>query len=101
MKNLLILIVFGVAGYFAYQYYIGPSLNKSTPAAPAFNMYSLPEECQRHGESLKDAFNRHKAGQINQVSVNGFTQNFRRCLRKAGYSDSQIDEAYEGIRTSG
>ena len=100
MKNVIILIVLGVGGYFAYQYFIGPSLQDSAPPAPTFNIYSLPEACQRQGEALKNAFDNHALGKTNKVSLNGYTQNFRRCLRQAGYSDSQIDEAYAGIKES-
>ena len=96
MKNLIIVIILGVGGYFAYQYFIGPYLQDSTPAAPTFNIYSLPEECQRHGESLKGAISRNEV----RASINGFTRNLRKCLRKAGLTDSQIEEAIEGIRDS-
>lgn len=96
MKNLVIVIILGVGGYFAYQYFIGPYLQDSTPAAPTFNMYSLPEKCQKHGESLKDAISRHEIS----AKISGYTKNLRSCLRDAGFNDSQIDEACDGIRNS-
>ena len=96
MKNLIILIVLGVAGYFAYQHFGIPWLEGNNSAKPTFNMYSLPEECQSAGESLKNAIQRYDSN----TSINGFTKNFRRCLRKAGFSDSQIDEACDRIRDS-
>ena len=100
MKNLIILIILGVAGYFTYQYFIGSSQHLSTTAKPTFNMYSLPEKCQRAGESMKNAFYRRQKGELVQAQVNGFTVTFRGCLRRAGYTVSQIDEAYDGIAES-
>ncbi len=96
MKNLLIVIILGVGGYFAYQYFVGPYLQDTTPAAPTFNMYSLPEECQGHGENLKGAISRHEIS----ATINGYTKTLRGCLRKAGLTDSQIEEAIDGIRES-
>ncbi len=96
MKNLIIVIILGVGGYFAYQYFIGPSLIGSKSAAPTFNMYSLPIKCQGQGERLKDAISR---GEIS-ATINGYTKSFRQCLRDEGYTDSQIDEATNGIRKS-
>ena len=54
MKNLVILIVLGVAGYFAYQHFGIPWLDNKTPAQ-AFNIYSLPQNCQKHGEIFKNS----------------------------------------------
>lgn len=96
MKNLLILIILGVGGYFAYQYFIGPSFIGSHSAAPAFNMYSLPERCQGHGESLKGAIVRHEIS----ATVNSYTKTLRKCLRDEGYSSSQLDEVIDSIRKS-
>jgi hypothetical protein len=100
MKNLIIVIILGVAGYFAYQYFIGSSQQVSTTARPTFNMYSLPEKCQRAGENMKDAFYRRQKGEFAASQVNGFKVSFRRCLRRAGLTASQIDEAYDGIADS-
>jgi hypothetical protein len=96
MKNLIILIILGIGGYFAYQYFIGPSLLGSRSAAPAFNIYSLPVKCQGHGESLKDAIARHEISS----TINGYTKSFRQCLRDEGYTNAQIDEATDSIRKS-
>ena len=100
MKNLIILIILGVAGYFAYQYFMGSAQQASTTVAPTFNMFSLPEKCQRHGENLKDAFYRNSIGELKTVEVNGYTKNLRRCLRTEGYTNEKIDEAYDGIKNS-
>ena len=97
MKNLIIVIILGVAGYFAYQYFIGPSQQFFSPTAkPAFNMYSLPEKCQKHGENLKAAIDRHEIS----ANIAGYTKNLRKCLRDAGFTVSQIDEACDQIKDS-
>lgn len=100
MKNLIIVIILGVAGYFAYQYFIGSSQQVSTTAKPTFNMYSLPEKCQRAGESMKNAFYLNKKGEIGRPQVRGYTHTFRSCLSRAGFTASQIDEAFDGIADS-
>ena len=96
MKNLIIAIILGVAGYFGYQYFIGSSQQVSTTAKPTFNMYSLPEKCQRHGENLKAAIYRHEIS----ANISGYTKNLRKCLRDAGLADSEIDEACDQIKDS-
>lgn len=96
MKNLIILIILGVAGYFAYQYFGIPWLEGNNSAKPAFNMSSLPEKCQGAGESLKNAISSKKSN----VSINGSTKNLRRCLKQAGFTQSEIDEACDRIKDS-
>jgi hypothetical protein len=100
MKNLLILVILCTAGYFAYQYLDIPWLKGNDAPNPTFNMYSLPEECQSAGENLKSAFYRHKKGDIVKASLNGYSTPFRRCLRRAGYTASEIDKAHDGIADS-
>ena len=98
MKNLIFLAVLGVAGYFSYQYFIIPWLEGNATTEPTFDEYviSLPEQCQKAGESLKDAIDSSNSA----VSINGYTKNFRNCLRLAGLTDSQIDEAHDSLKDS-
>ena len=63
-------------------------------------MSSLPEECQSAGESMKNAFYSRQRGKIVQTKLNGYTVTFHRCIRRAGFTTSQIDEAFEGIADS-
>ncbi len=98
MKNLIILIVLGVAGYFAYQHFGIPWLDGNNSAKPTFNMYSLPENCQGPGDRFKDAISRQD--EISTVDFNSYSTNFRRCLNQAGYTKTEIDEAYDGIKNS-
>ena len=100
MKNLIILIIFCVAGYFAYQHFGIPWLDDKNSPRPTFNIYSLPERCQRAAESMESAFYRHKKGELVTAEVNGYKSNFRGCLKREGYTKSQIEEAYKGIAAS-
>ena len=98
MKNLIILIALGIAGYFAYQHFGLPWLEGNDSAKPTFNMYSLPEECQEAGERFKVASNRQD--EMVTAVYNSYSTNFRRCLRKAGYTKSEIDETYDALKDS-
>ena len=98
MKNLIILIALGIAGYFAYQHFGLPWLEDNNSVKPTFNMYSLPEKWQGAGERLKDALNRQT--EISTVDFNSYSTNFRRCLREAGYTRSEIDETYDALKDS-
>jgi hypothetical protein len=100
MKNLIFLVVLGVAGYFAYQYFGIPWLESNNSPQSTFNMYSLPENCQRAGENLQNAFLSNKKGEIVKAQVNGYASTFRGCLRRSGYTASEIKAAYDGIADS-
>jgi len=102
-QSVIFLVVLGVVGYFAYQYFIIPWLDGNDPANPTASGYSLliPEECQTESESLRYAFHRHEElGNLTQVGLNGFIKNFRSCLRRFNFPDSQIDEAVDLIKNS-
>ena len=93
MKNLIILVVFGVAGYFAYQYFIDSSPQGSSNVKPTFNLYSLPERCQDEAENLQRAFSRHANGEIKRATLNGYAAQLRGCLKTHGnFTNSQIEE---------
>ena len=100
IKTLIFWGVIGVAGYFVYQYFFGTSQQSSTTAYQSFNMSSLPEKCQQPGQFLERAFHRHKKGEIVTAQVNGYKQTFRSCLRRSGYSASEVETAYNGIAKS-
>ncbi len=91
MKNLIILVLLGVAGYFAYDYFIGSS---STDAnrAETYSVF-LPEQCERSGQSFANAVNNNEIA----AKINGFRKAFRSCLRDAGFDESEIDDACDKI----
>ena len=92
----------GIAGYFGYQHFMESSERTSSTAEPISYEFwlSLPEKCHTDGKNLENAFHRHMAGEIIKVDVLGYTNNFRRCLKDAGFTKSQIDEAYNKMRDS-
>ena len=98
MKNLIIIIVLVVAGYFAYQHFGISWLEGNDSAKPTFNMYSLPEKCQEAGERFKVASNRQD--EMVTTVFNSYSTNFRRCLREAGYTRTEIDETYDALKDS-
>lgn len=91
MKNVIIVVILGVAGYFAYDYFIGsaPTGSNRTGNYSVF----LPEQCVSSGESFANAVHNNEIA----AKVNGFRKAFRSCLRGAGYSESEIDEACDNI----
>ena len=95
-QSLIFLVVLGVVGYFAYQYFGIPWLEGKNSARPTLNIYSLPEKCQGAGESLKKAISDGRP----TTSINGFAKNFRECLRLEGLTKSEIDEAVYMIKNS-
>ena len=95
-QSLIFLLVLGVAGYFAYQHFGIPWLEGNNSAKSTFNMTSLPEACQRHGENFKNSYSRNDV----TAKINGYAKNLRKCLRQSGFSASQIDEVIDGIKDS-
>ena len=94
MKNVLILVIMGVAGYFGYQYYIGSLQKGSSQSDPYEYVLSLPEECQNKGKRLADAISNFEV----TANINAYTKGFRTCLREAGLTESEIDQATKKIR---
>ncbi len=103
-QSLIFFVVLGVAGYFAYQYFIAPWLAGKAPAEPVADNYALylPEECLSEGESLRTAFYRHKElGNLTDGGLKSFERDYRRCLKqKADFTDSQASEAIQIIQSS-
>lgn len=103
-QSLIFFVVIGVAGYFAYQYFIGPWLSGDTSPEPNTGNDSLylPEECQAEGESLRSAFYRQEElGNLTLDGLNEFKRDYRRCLKqKADFAESQVDDAIDIIRSN-
>ena len=94
IKTLIFWVVLGAAGYFAYQYFIGSSRQLSTTAEPTFNIYSLPVQCQSAAKSLEESVDQKAIS----ANINGYTKGLRKCLRSAGLSNAEIDEAIDSIK---
>lgn len=90
MKNVIVVVILGVAGYFAYDYFIGSQT--ASESAGGYSLF-LPEQCESSGESFANAVKNHEIA----AKINGFRKAFRSCLRDAGLSESEIDEACDNI----
>lgn len=102
-QSLIFFVVLGVAGYFAYQYVIAPWLAGKSSSEPAVGEYLLfvPEPCQSKGEALKDGLYRHEElGNLSESGLNGLQMQFQRCLKREGFTDSQVSDAVEMIKNS-
>ncbi len=100
MKQLIILVVMVIAGYFAYQHFSTPpqqeaareeeasigSGSLSTEPAPP-----IPEHCAESAKNLESAMYGASFGQVSQAQRNMAYRKLLSCLREAGFSDSQIN----------
>ena len=100
MKNLVFLIVLGVAGYFTYQYFIVPWLDSKAPDEPTAREYlpPIPGECEDKGKTLGDAIYGHDIGRVSFTQVNHATRSFQTCLKNGGFSDADINGTYDKIK---
>ena len=100
MKNLIVILFLAVAGYFAYQYFFDSPQQNSTPTGPTFyeHLPPLPQECKEQGETLEDAIYGEEMGKLTVVELNQYTRRFQSCLRDAGFTNSQINKTYDGIK---
>ena len=94
MKNLIILIILVIAGYFGYTYYGYQFFESSSTKTSSHDYYlNLPQECQNAGKHLQESIDRHEIA----TKVNGYRKGLRVCLRRAGLSEKEIDEATDNI----
>lgn len=100
MKNLIILIVLGVAGYFTYQYFVVPWLDGYAPAEPTQREYlpPIPTECEGKGKNMADAIYGNDIGRVSFSQLNHATRTFQTCLKNAGFTDSDVNGTYDKIK---
>jgi hypothetical protein len=104
MKNLIIFAIAAVAGYFAYQHFLGSSpqdsLEASGDSGPVSYTYlpSVPTECEAKGKTMGDAIYGRDIGRVSVSQLNYATRTFQSCLRDAGFSDSEINGTYDKIK---
>ena len=100
MKNLIVLAVIGVAGYFIFQNFISPALQEYAPAEPASREYlpPVPGECEGKGKNMADAIYGHDIGRVSFAQVNHSTRSFQTCLKNAGFSNAEINGIYDKIK---
>lgn len=104
MKNLIYLAIVAVAGYYAYQYFTDSSgqtnSGASSDSAPASLVFlpDIPPECEGKARTMGDAIYGYDIGRVSVAQLNNATRSFQSCLRKAGFSDSEINGTYDKIK---
>jgi len=102
MKNLIILVILGIAGYFSYQYFgVSQSVDSTEGETESTSYEYLPDvpgECEQKGGNMKDAIYGYDIGRVTMAQLNFATRSFQSCLRDAGFSDSQINKTVDGMK---
>ena len=100
MKKLVFLAVLVAVGYFAYQYFLIPWLDDFAPAESTTGEHlpPIPDVCRVKGKIVEDGIYDRKIGKISDQLLDQYTLRFQTCLRKAGFSDADIDGTYERIK---
>jgi hypothetical protein len=107
MKQVIIIVVLIVAGYFAYQhFYAGPSDDAAveqeqsaveSDATAIEPPPPIPETCKMLAGDLENAIYGNEKGQVSFAQRNAAYRKFRACLGKAEFSDPQINGAVAEI----
>ena len=97
---MIFLALIGVAGYFAYQYFVVPWLQGDPPAEPTAQAYlpPVPEECEGKSRDMADAIYGRDIGRVSVAQLNRATRVFQTCLKNAGFSDAEINGTYDKIK---
>ena len=100
MKNLIVLIVLGVAGYFIYQNFIISWLEDSAPSESTAreSLPPIPTECEGKAKNLGDAIYGNDIGRVSFTQLNHATRSFQTCFKNAGISDADINGHYDKIK---
>ena len=100
MRNLIFMIVLGVAGYFIYQKFVVPWLDGHAPAEPTASHYlpPIPAECEGKSKEMADAIYGRDIGRVSVAQLNHATRIFQTCLKNAGFSDSDVNGTYDKIK---
>ncbi len=107
MKQLIILAVLVVVGYFAYQHFFIPPQQKETAEeglsidSGSFSINQLPPtpgNCKGQVKNLENAIYGNTTGQVSFAQRNFTDRKLRSCLRNAGFSDLQINGTVAEIK---
>jgi hypothetical protein len=102
MKKIIALLLLVIAGFFAYQYFLrSPHPNSTAEDEITFNndlpsdegIVNVPEKCQEGEKNLEDAIYGSDAGNVSFAQRNTAERRFPSCLKDAGFSDKQINDA--------
>jgi hypothetical protein len=107
MKQLIILAVLVVVGYFAYQHFFIAPQQKDTVEedssidSGSFSINPLPPmpgNCEGLAKNLENAIYGNTSGQVSFAQRNFADRKFRSCLRNADFSDPQINGTVDEIK---
>ncbi len=100
MKQLIVLVVMVVAGYFAYQHFSTPPQQEAATEEEASidsgsvsteTLPPIPEHCAESARNLESAMYGASFGQVSLAQRNMAYRKLLSCLREAGFSDSRIN----------
>ena len=104
MKQVILIVILAVGGYFGYQYYVDSS-QESTPADTSnqdstFIEYlpPIPDDCENKGKNFADAIYGNDIGRVSFSQRNFAQRAFQSCLVDAGFTDSQISRTVGAIK---
>lgn len=103
MKALIFAVILAAAGYVAYQYYNESRTETSAePADAGTASYGyvppIPAECEAKAGTMGDAIYGYDIGRVSVAQLNFATRSLQSCLRDAGFSDAEINAAYDAIK---
>lgn len=92
MKNLILVIILAVAGYFAYQHFIAPQeeTEEEDTSISRDQLPPIPEKCKRKAKNFKNAVYGAASGETSFTQRNLAEREFRSCLHNEGFSDPEI-----------
>ncbi len=99
MKQILLLVVAALIGYFAYQYFFvasPPETVQEEDVAIDNDSFSdqlpdIPENCEDRVKNLENAVYGSLTGRVSFAQHSVAYRKLQSCLRDAGFSDSQIN----------
>ncbi len=102
MKQLIILVILVVAGYFAYQHFFSePQQETATEEEDGSDsideLPAIPGKCERPAKDLQNAMYGAASGEVSAAQRNTAEKKFRSCLRSADFTDAQIRGAVAEI----
>lgn len=104
MKNLVIIAVLAVAGYFAYTHFYlsapddAASIGDQSPVDEYIP--PVPDKCEAKAKNMQDAMYGYDIGRVSVAQLNFATRSFQSCLRDAGFDDSQINTTVDDMKAS-
>lgn len=94
MKNLILIIILAIAGYYAYQYFYVPAqestVEDSSPGGMDTYVPPVPEACQDKAREYENGVYSADSPRTSFAQRNYAKRAFMTCLKDAGFSDEQV-----------